>query len=95
MKDLCVPIPNFGDHEIAEIELKLGETKVQFNYRVVSFPWDEEDGLIADEDEISMSLARITRLKNAINNYDEKWELIQIFTPPENASHIQVLYRKR
>jgi hypothetical protein len=95
MKDLCVPIPNFGDNEIADIELTLGGKKIKYSYRVVSFPWDDVEGLISDEDELTVSLARITRLKKDIESYDKKWELIQIFTPPENASHIQVLYRKR
>lgn len=95
MKDLCIPIPDFGDHEIADIELSLGENKVRFNFRVVSFLWDDVDGLAGDMDELSLSLARITRLKKDIESYDKNWELIQIFTPAENASHIQVLYRKK
>jgi len=44
---------------------------------------------------ISLSLARIERLRNAINNYDPAWELIQIYTPAKNSKYIQVLYRKK
>ena len=47
------------------------------------------------DDDVSASLARIYRLKRSIESYDKNWELIQIFTPNENAQHIQVLYRKR
>lgn len=95
MKDLCVPIPNFGDEQFADIEIKVGEKRLNFNYRVVSFPWDVEDDLTAGGDELELSLARIYRLKKAIEGYDENWELIQIYNPAENASHIQVLYRKK
>jgi hypothetical protein len=95
MKDLCVPIPNFSDNEIADIELTLGGQKIKYNYRVVSFAWDDLEGLISYEDELTVSLARITRLKKDIESYDKNWELIQIFTPPKNASHIQVLYRMK
>lgn len=95
MKDLCVPIPHFGEEQFAEIEIKVGEKQYNLSYRVVSFPWDSEDDLSSSDDELELSLARIYRLKKAIEGYDSKWELIQIFNPSENASHIQVLYRKK
>ncbi len=95
MKDLCVPVSHFGDDEIAEISLTIGGRKSTYNFRVESFPWEVEDELSRFDDQISLSLARIERLKNAIRNYDPEWELIQIFTPGEDSKHIQVLYRKK
>ena len=96
MKDICVPIPGFSEVQIADILLKVGEVRAEYNFRVVSFPWDVEDELtIQGGDEVHNSLARITRLKQAIGNYDPQWELIQIYTPLENAKSIRVLYRKR
>ena len=95
MKDLCVPIPNFGEDEIADIELRVGDQKISYSFRVESFAWDVDDELSVADDEVSASLARIYRLKKAIEGYDKNWELIQIFTPSQGASHIQVLYRKR
>jgi len=95
MKDLCVPIPNFGDDEIADIELRVGDKKISYSFRVESFAWQIEDELSVANDDVSASLARIYRLKKAIEGYDKKWELIQIFTPGDSATHIQVLYRRR
>jgi hypothetical protein len=95
MKDLCVPIPNFGEDEIADIELRVGEQKVSYSFRVESFPWEVDDELSVSNDDVSASLARIYRLKRAIEGYDKDWELIQIFTPNDDARYIQVLYRKR
>ena len=95
MKDLCVPIPNFGEDEIADIELRVGDEKISYSFRVESFAWQVEDELSVTDDDVSASLARIYRLKRAIEGYDKSWELIQIFTPSENALHIQVLYRRR
>lgn len=95
MKDLCVPIPGFGESEHAELTLILGENIRTINYRVESFPWESDEDHLPGGDEISVSLSRIERLKNAIRNYDKEWELIQIFTPAENAKNIQVLYRKK
>ena len=95
MKDLCVPIPNFGEEEIADIELRVGDKKISYSFRVESFPWEVEDELSVNDDDVSASLARIYRLKRAIEGYDKDWELIQIFTPNDNARHIQVLYRRR
>ena len=95
MKDLCVPIPNFGEDEIADIELRVGDQKISYSFRVESFPWEVEDELSVTNDDVSASLARIYRLKRSIEGYDKNWELIQIFTPNDNARHIQVLYRRR
>ena len=95
MKDLCVPIPGFGDSEQAEITLNYKGSKRTINYRVESFLWDSDEDLFPEGDEVSISLARIERLKKAIRDYNKDWELIQIFTPAENARSIQVLYRKK
>ncbi|MFC2098494.1 hypothetical protein ACFLTA_05815 [Bacteroidota bacterium] len=95
MKDLCVPIPNFGEDEIADIELRVGDNKISYSFRVESFPWEVEDELSVTNDDVSASLARIYRLKRSIEGYDKDWEIIQIFTPNDNARHIQVLYRRR
>ena len=95
MKDLCVPVPDFAEDEIADIELRVGDKKIQYSFRVESFPWEVEDELSFADDDVSASLARIYRLKRSIESYDKNWELIQIFTPNENAQHIQVLYRRR
>jgi hypothetical protein len=96
MRELSVPIPHFHENQIAEVDLKVNGDKITYNFRVESFPWDVEDELSDKKsDNVSQSLARITRLRNSINNYDKQWELIQIYTPDENAKHIQVLYRKR
>ena len=95
MRDLCVPVPDFGENEIADIELRVGDKKIQYSFRVESFPWEVEDELSVADDDVSASLARIYRLKRSIESYDKDWELIQIFTPNENAQHIQVLYRRR
>ena len=95
MKDLCVPIPNFSENDIADIELRVGEDKISYSFRVESFPWEVEDELSVSNDDVSASLARIYRLKRSIEGYDKDWELIQIFTPNDEAKYIQVLYRKR
>jgi len=95
LKDLCIPIPGFGENEIAELHLKVGDKNISYDFRVESFPWDIEDELNGDNDELTTSLARISRLKTSIENYDKSWELIQIFTPANTSKYIQVLYRKR
>ena len=95
MKDICVPIPDFKEDQIADVEITTGGKKIKYNFRVESFPWDVEDELSVADDNISKSLARIARLKQSIETYDPAWQLIQIFNPSENSKHIQVLYRKK
>ncbi len=95
MKDLIIPIQNIDEYDNVEIEVKLGVNKFIYYYRLESFFWNVQDELITSEDEVSKSLARIHRLKNAIREYDKEWELIQIYTPLKDSPVIQVLYRKK
>ncbi len=95
MKDICVPIPGFEEDEVAELYLKIGDKKISYDFRIESFLWDAEDELSAGKDDLTRSIARIERLRKAINTYDKSWELVQIFNPPENSKYIQVLFRKK
>lgn len=95
MRDISIPLQNFEEDQIAEVTLKIGGKSFNYNFRVESFPWVLDDKLSKHNDEISESLLKIYKLKEAIENYDKDWELIQIYTPNENAKNIQVLYRKR
>ena len=88
MKDIVIPIPEFNEKEPVEVDVKIGKNKMNFYFRVVSFPWE------SDDNETS-SLMNIENLKREIKNYDKNWELIQIYTPGSNANKIQVLYRKK
>ncbi|MCB8995547.1 MAG: hypothetical protein H6538_08060 [Bacteroidales bacterium] len=95
MKDLCIPVPGFGYNQSAEIILKIGGNEQRIDFRLESFPWKSEKDEVHGDDEVSISLFRIERLKKAIKEYDSDWELIQIFTPAGDAENIQVLYRKK
>lgn len=96
MKDLCIPIPNLKDNQIAQLEVTVGQEKLKYQFRVESFLWEtDEDISNRLKDHVSHSLTRISRLKQAIESYDKDWELIQIFTPADYSKYIQVLYRKK
>jgi len=95
MKEISIPIPDITENETAEVEVNVKDRKLKYNFRVVSFPWEEEDKLSTIKDPISLSLARIYRLKKRIESYDNNWKLIQIYKPSKNADHIHILYRKK
>jgi hypothetical protein len=95
MKEICIPIPNLKDQEIAEVEVSLAGQKIRYHFRVESFPWEENNEFSILKDPLEKSLARIYKLKSVIEQYDKDWELIQIFNPDEHADHIHVLYRKK
>jgi hypothetical protein len=93
MKEVTIPLPNFLEEQIAEVEVKINGKKRKFNFRIESFPWGAIPG--EDRDPNSEITARIERLRNNIESYNKSWELIQIFAPAENAKHIQVLFRQK
>lgn len=97
MKEICIPVPNFGDDQIADVTLTVGGQRVSYSYRIESFPWNLEGTAIHENlsDHEHASFEQIAMLRNTLASYDKDWELIQIFTPRKGASHIQVLYRKR
>ena len=98
MKEICIPVPGFGDDQIADVSITVGNKKMSFSFRVESFPWridnqnENSEGL--DSDIEHATLEQINNLRKTLSSYDKGWELIQIFTPRRGASHIQVLYRK-
>lgn len=96
MREISVPIPISDEGEVAEVEVRLKGKKIKIEYRLENLPWDVSEDL---QDEIvdgnTERLLKILQLKKAIAEYDEQWELIQIFTPAEESKTIQVLYRKK
>lgn len=93
MSEICVPIPHFAGNQIAEVEVKIGESKTKLNFRLESFPWHSDEEL--KEERHQVSEAKILSLKSMIESYDKSWELVQILTPSAGANHIQVLFRQR
>ena len=96
MKEICIPISNLGDDEIADVTVTIGGKQLSYSFRVESFPWSiGSEQVSSDDDTLHATLEQITQLRNSLSTYDSGWELIQIFTPRAGATHIQVLYRKK
>jgi hypothetical protein len=87
MKDVNIPLPDFLEQQIAEIEVKINGKKRQYNFRVESFRWEPDDKILPVEEKIKL-------LQESLNNYDKTWQLIQIFKPGEDSKFIQVLFRQ-
>lgn len=94
MHDICVPIPHFRENEIAEVEVKIGDKKSSFNFRVESFAWDITDPGFSELTPVPLE-QKIAQLRHNIESYNKSWELVQIFTPPQGAKYIHVLFRQR
>jgi len=88
MINVSIPLSDFMDKQIAEIEVKINGKKRQHNFRIESFQWEPD----AESWDIEK---RIKILQDRLEKYDKSWELIQIFRPEENSKFIQVLYRQR
>jgi hypothetical protein len=88
MRNVNIPLPDFVDRQIAEIEVKINGKKRQYNFRVEAFRWEPDNEEWPVEGKIKM-------LQDGLSNYDKSWELIQIFRPKEDSKFIQVLYRQK
>ncbi len=94
MHDICIPIPHFRENEIAEVEVKIGDKKSSFNFRVESFNWEITDSKLSSLTPVPLEV-KINHLRANIEGYDKSWELVQIFTPPQGSKYIQILFRQR
>lgn len=88
MKDVSIPLPDFLEKQIAEIEVTINGKKRRYNFRVESFRWEPEaEAWTVDQ--------KIDRLREKIESYNKSWELIQIFKPKEDSKFVQVLFREK
>lgn len=87
MKDISIPLPDFLDQQIAEIEVKINGKKRQFNFRIESFRWEPDGESLPVSEKIKM-------LRRQLENYDKSWHLIQIFRPGDESKFVQVLFRQ-
>jgi hypothetical protein len=94
MREICLPLAHVKDNEQVDLKVSIGKGRKIQHFRIEAFQWDCKDELSGCNDATSISLARISRLKKSIENYDSAWELIQIFAPLENSKFIKVLYRE-
>lgn len=92
MNDICIPIPKFNENQIAEVIVTVNGERRHFNFRVESFPWSS---LSENENQSEATIRRIEQLRNNIEQYDEGWEIVQIYTPAGDAKFIQVLFRQK
>ncbi len=96
MRDLCIPVPGICDGKQADVFVIVGNQKIEYHFRVESFPWEFNDARqIKKRSGNEKKLEQIKKLKKAISEYDKDWELVQIFDVRLNAKFVQALYRKK
>lgn len=93
MREICIPLPDFLEQQIANVEVTVNGEKRKFNFRVESFRWQIELENQLDENE--QIEKRIARLRQQIDTYDKQWQLVQIFKPGRDSNYIQVLFRQK
>lgn len=93
MPEITIPLPDFKENQIAEVELTVNGKKKKYNFRIESFHWGTVED--AGNSSIEKTVQRIGKLHTYIENYDEDWEIIQIYPPADNSEYIQVMFRKR
>jgi hypothetical protein len=88
MRDVNIPLPDFVDEQIAEIEVKINDKKRQYNFRVDAIRWepDDEDWTVD---------RKIKALRDGLERYDKSWELIQIFETKDESKFVQALHRQK
>ena len=87
MREVSLPMPNIKEDEVTDITVTVGRDEPkQYHFRIESFNWGKKDSLQSE---------KIQNLRQSIVDYDNNYEVIQIYTPVENSEHIQVLFREK
>jgi len=94
MTDICIPLPRLALTKSASVEVTVEGEQKHFNFRLVSFPWEQEH-LQADDEGRPHRKVRFQNFKSMVENYDKSWELVQIYQPRPRAETIQVLFRQK
>lgn len=89
MGEICIPLPKVKGGQKAEITVKMPDSSI--NYRVECFAFHSDNEVV----EISYNEKIYYSLKDKIEHYDGKWELLQVFAPEGEDNLIKVLYRQR
>ncbi|MFH1194904.1 MAG: hypothetical protein V1720_04280 [bacterium] len=93
MPEISIPVPSFKENQVAEVELTINGKKKKYNFRIESFKWIAEKQQANNLSDATGN--KIQKLKSFIEDYDEDWEIVQIYAPPEKSEFIQVLFRKK
>lgn len=94
MKEIRIPLTDFKEDQTAEVTVNIAGKIQKYEYRVESFPWSKAENQSKD-DIVAQSLTKIYSLKEHIDGYNKDWELLQIYTPLEDAKYVQVLFRRK
>ncbi len=89
MGEICIPLPKFKGGQKADITVKLPDNS--YNYRVECFSIEHGNEAIGK----SHNEKIYHTLKHKIEQYDSKWELLQVFAPEGDDNLIKILYRQR
>jgi hypothetical protein len=89
MNEIRIPCPGIPDDKTTLVEVKMPGSDCICRYRIEPF-------LINDVhlDHINRTI-RVEKLRSLIHNYDQHWELIQIFNTNENSEYVHILYREK
>jgi hypothetical protein len=88
MKEICLPYSDSGKDTV-EVLVRNCNNKKEWQYRVESVQIEEKIEESAKKQTI------ISHLISYIKNYDNNWELLNIYDAEPKEGCIHILYRKR
>lgn len=91
MGEICIPLPKVKGGQKAEITVRMPNGEQMVNYRVECFSFNNG----GDDENKPYNEKIYHSLKDKIEHYDGKWELLQVFAPEGSDNLIKVLYRQR
>jgi len=92
MRDICIPLKDVDNNKPVEVIVNVAGEQQKYNFRVETFDWSITDKE-ATEHQFDLYTLRIQKLREAIESYDNDWEVIQIFDPGKNSNFVQALFR--
>jgi hypothetical protein len=89
MKEICLPYSENAVKDTVEVLVRNCSNKMEWLYRVEPVHVEEKETVE------NRKQAIINKLISYIKNYDNNWELLNIYDSEPKEGFIHILYRKR
>lgn len=92
--ELEIPVPYASEDDLEGLTVLLSKGKEAYEYRLETFPWNLDSQTLLAMFQGNSPLEKLIRLKKALDDFEEGWQLVKILTPGDQSNEIKVIYRK-
>ena len=87
MNEICIPLDTIPEGTRADVKIHLHDTGKEIHFRLECLKLEE----LGEKENPEH---RVNQIREFINTYSDRWELLQILDTPKGCGYVQLLYRE-